>query len=105
MPKKLDNFDFPHGGRKGIDFDWNSILDGGIWQLTQGADFKEDPKTFVGAASRQANQRNLRVKRLIEGKVLTLQAVPKGTNDSEPEPEPEPEPVAAATTTRRRSGK
>lgn len=79
MPKTLDKFDFPHGGRKGIEYDWDSILDGRIYQLEQGKDFAVEPKTFVGAVARQANERNLRVKRQIDGKVLVLQAVPKGT--------------------------
>lgn len=77
MPKKLSTFDFPHGGRKGIEFDWDSILDGAIWQLEQGKDFQATPKQFVGAVARQANSKNLRVKRQIDGKVLTMQAVPK----------------------------
>lgn len=79
MPKVLDTFEFPHGGRKGIEYDWDSILTGKIYQLVQGTDFQEDPKTFVGAVARQANARNLRVKRQIDGKTVVLQAVPKGT--------------------------
>ena len=83
MPKTLDSFDFPHGGRKGIEYDWDSILDGRIYQLEQGKDFTAEPKTFVGAVARAANSRNLRVKRQIDGKVLVLQAVPKGTATAE----------------------
>lgn len=82
MPKTLDSFEFPHGGRKGIEYDWDSILDGKIYQLEQGKDFKEEPKTFVGAVARAANSRNLRVKRQIDGKVLVLQAVAKGTAET-----------------------
>lgn len=77
MPKKLDTFEFPHGGRKGIEFDWDSILDGSIWQLEQGKDFTAPTKQFVGAVARQANAKGLRVKRQIDGKTLTLQAVAK----------------------------
>lgn len=83
MAKSLKTFDFPHGGRKGIVYDWASILDGSIWQLTQGEDFDVDPKTFVGAVARAANPLNLRVKRQIDGKTLTLQAVPKGSATAE----------------------
>lgn len=79
MPKTLDSFDFPHGGRKGVEYDWDSILDGKIYQLEQGKDFEVEPKTFIGAVARQANARNMRVKRQIDKKVLVLQAVPKGT--------------------------
>lgn len=80
-PKTLDSFQFPHGGRKGIEYEWDSLLDGKIYQLEQGKDFPADvtPKTFIGAVARQASAKNLRVKRQIEGKVLVLQAVPKAT--------------------------
>lgn len=79
MPKNLKTFDFPHGGRKGIVYDWETLLDGNIWQLEQGPDFDVDPKTFVGALARAANAKNMRVKRLIDGKTLTVQAVEKST--------------------------
>lgn len=82
MPKTLKTFDFPHGGRKGIVYDWDSILDGSIWQLEQGTDFDADPKTFVGAVARAANAKNMRVKRQIDGKTLVLQAVPKGNSNT-----------------------
>lgn len=84
MAKALDTFEFPHGGRKGIEFNWDSILDGKIWQLEQGKDFTADPKTFIGAVARQANSRNLRVKRQITGKVIVLQAVPKTVTEQAP---------------------
>lgn len=78
-PKVLDSFDFPHGGRKGIEYDWASILDGKIYQLVQGTDFDAEPKTFIGAVARAANLQGKRVKRQIDGKTIVLQAVPKGT--------------------------
>lgn len=79
MPKVLAKFEFPHGGRKGLDYDWDSILDGKIYQLVQGTDFQVEPKTFVGAVARAANEKGMRVKRQIDGKTLVLQAVPKAT--------------------------
>jgi hypothetical protein len=93
MAKALATFEFPHGGRKGIEYDWDSILDGKIWSLTQGEDFDNDvtAKTFVGAVARQANTRELRVKRDIskDGKTVVLQAVPKGATPATPAtPEP-----------------
>lgn len=88
MPKVLDTFEFPHGGRKGIEYDWDSILTGKIYQLVQGTDFNEDPKTFVGAVARQANARNMRVKRQIDGKTVVLQAVAKATAVAAPAPAP-----------------
>jgi hypothetical protein len=77
MPKVLAKFEFPHGGRKGIEYDWDSILDGKIYQLVQGTDFDVEPKTFVGAVARAANEKGMRVKRQIDGKTLVLQAVAK----------------------------
>lgn len=94
MAKALDTFEFPHGGRKGIEYDWDSILDGKIWQLEQGKDFAADPKTFIGAVARQANVKNLRVKRQIDGKVIVLQAVPKNVTAPVAET-PAPAPAAA----------
>lgn len=82
MPKQLKqgSVDFPHGGRKGIVYDWPTLLDGNIWQLEQGSDFDADPKTFIGALARAANAQNMRVKRLIDGKTITVQAVQKGNS-------------------------
>lgn len=89
MAKALETFEFPHGGRKGIEFNWDSILDGKIWSLTQGEDFTAEPKTFIGAVARQANLKNLRVKRQIDGKTIVLQAVPKATTPAAPAAEVE----------------
>lgn len=95
MPKALETFNFPHGGRKGIEFDWDSILDGKIWQLEQGTDFDADPKTFIGAVARAANLKNLRVKRQIDGKTIVLQAVPKNTTAEAPVEAPAEAPKTA----------
>ena len=63
MPKVLETFEFPHGGRKGMEFDFDSLLDGNIYQLERGADFDMETSadTFLGALSRYANKKNLRV--------------------------------------------
>lgn len=84
MPKVLDQFEFPHGGRKGIEYDWNSLLDGRIYSMEQGKDFAPDvtPKTFVGALARVASAKGFRVKRQIDGKTLVLQAVAKATAET-----------------------
>jgi len=114
VAKVVENHQFPHGGRKGLVYDWMSLLDGKQYMLTQGEDFPPDvtPKTFVGALARFANNLDpkLRVKRDIQGKDLYVQGVPQGgTNgdepDADPEPEPEPEPAPATTPTRRRGSK
>lgn len=63
MAKVLDTFEFPHGGRKGLDFDFEPYMDGRIHQLEKGVDFAPDvtAETFLGALSRYANSQNLRV--------------------------------------------
>lgn len=63
MAKVLDTFEFPHGGRKGLDYDFDALLDGQIHQLEKGVDFDMDVSadTFLGSLSRYANSKNLRV--------------------------------------------
>lgn len=87
MPKKLDSFVFPHGGRKGLDFDFSAILDGSVWQLEQGKDWTDasyDCKKFANAAARVANQMTppKRVRRHIDGKIVTIQAVPQASTET-----------------------
>lgn len=81
MAKVLDTFEFPHGGRKGLDFDFDPLLDGQIHQLEKGVDFDMETTadTFLGALSRAANAKNLRVnKHVSEDKnTVTIRARPK----------------------------
>lgn len=67
MPRKLDTYEFPHGGRKGMDFNFEELCDGSIWQLEKGVDWdagEETPRSaesFLGALSRYANEKGMRV--------------------------------------------
>jgi len=86
MPRVLDTFEFPHGGRKGMEYDFESLCDGQIYQLDTGVDFPNDgdtptasAETFLGALSRYANKKGLRVRKDIseDGMVVTVNVNPK----------------------------
>lgn len=95
MAKTLDTFEFPHGGRKGMDVDFTPYLDGQIYQLEKGVDWPIEitADTFLGSLSRAANAKNLRVnKHVSEDKnVVTIRARPKKEKVAE-----EDKPKAAA---------
>lgn len=90
MGKVLDTFEFPHGGRKGMDVDFDQWLDGQIHQLEKGVDWDMETTadTFLGALSRAANAKNLRVNKHVsdDKNVVTIRARPKkekpATDDS-----------------------
>jgi flagellar basal body rod protein FlgB len=81
MAKQLDSFEFPHGGRKPMEFDFDGLLDGNIYQLERGIDFDMDTtaETFLGALSRYANKRELRVNKHTseDGNTVTVRIRPK----------------------------
>jgi len=87
MPKKLDTFEFPHGGRKGLDYDFAPLCDGSIWELERGVDFpiETTADTFLGALSRYANQRNLRVSKHVsdDKNTVTVRVKPKKEKKTE----------------------
>lgn len=91
MPKVLDVFEFPHGGRKGLEYDFNSLLDGQIYQLTVGDGKNDDiptdvtPETFLGALSRFANAKGMRVNKHVseDGKTVTIRVRPKTVKPEE----------------------
>lgn len=90
MPKVLDTFEFPHGGRKGLDYDFDNLLDGQIYQLERGVDFDMETTadTFLGALSRYANARSLRVSKHIsdDKNTVTVRVKPKKEKKVKPEP-------------------
>jgi len=85
MPRKLDTFEFPHGGRKGMDFNFEELCDGSIWELEKGVDWdagSDEPRsaeTFLGALSRYANSKDMRVNKHVsnDGNVITIRVRPK----------------------------
>jgi hypothetical protein len=81
MAKTLATFEFPHGGRKGMEIDFSEWLDGQIWVLEKGVDWDMETSadTFLGALSSAANAKNLRVNKSVnEAKTeVTIRARPK----------------------------
>jgi hypothetical protein len=71
MPTKLDTFPtYPSQARH----DWTELLNGDIWQLRRGEDFKGKPKTFIQNARSQARRRGGTVRtRLLDEETLVLQ--------------------------------
>lgn len=106
MPKKLDTFEYPHGGRKGMDVDFRDLtgdgtvdlLDGSNWQLERGVDWPMEitADTFLGGLSRAANAQGLRVnKHVSEDKnTVTIRCRPKKTK-TEAEETPKPKTASA----------
>lgn len=99
MAKVLDTFEFPHGGRKGLDYDFEPLLDGQIHQLEKGVDFDMETTadTFLGALSRAANAKNLRVNKHVsdDKNVVTIRARPKKEKVIKPETADTPKPARA----------
>ncbi len=104
MPKVIDTFEFPHGGRKGLDYDFDSLMDGQIYQLTVGDGRNDDipsdvsPESFLGSLSRYANQKGMRVNKHVseDKKVVTIRVRPKTVKQEVTESEAaEAEAVAA----------
>ena len=53
---------------------WDKWLDGQVWRLEHGDDFRAKPRTFVANARLQAKRRGGRVRtRLLDGEVVVLQ--------------------------------
>jgi len=90
MPKVLDTFEFPHGGRKGLEYDFAGLMDGQIYQLSVGDKANDDipsdvsPDTFLGALSRYANAQGMRVNKHIseDKKTVTIRVRPKTVKET-----------------------
>ena len=76
MAKQLESFAFT-GRSNSATYDWKLFLNGKVWQLVQGEDFKCKVTTFATMARKQARIANLSLRTSTEGKTFTLQAVPK----------------------------
>jgi len=64
MPEILDTHDFPHGGRKGLEYDFEPFMDGqnykfSIEEIIEAGSASAD--AFLGTLSRYANSQNMRV--------------------------------------------
>jgi hypothetical protein len=85
--KKLRQFDFVQSSRSR--YDWPKLLDGSIYQLESGKDFKCKPATLVALAARKAQGLGLRLKTAKVDGGLVIQAdklakAVSNSKDSEP---------------------
>jgi hypothetical protein len=71
MASKIESFDFSSSNAK---YDWTSWLDGDIWQLVQGVDFKVKMSSMRAIVNGRAGARELKVHTSVDGKTLTIQA-------------------------------
>ena len=75
--KTLKKFDFQVGGRQESQYDWEKMLDGGIYELEEGKDFTCKSSTFVVMAKIRAGARGQEIKTAkVEGGVV-VQATSK----------------------------
>lgn len=103
MASALAEFTFSGGvaQNKGT-HDWDSLLDGQIWQLTAGTDYNCKTSTFASLARNQAKKKKLGLRtNKVEGGIV-IQAVPMDEGDQEPgegetAPVVPPEPPAPPT--------
>jgi hypothetical protein len=80
---------FPHGGRKGLEFDFAAVCDGDLWNITQSEWWNGEGKeitaeTFLGSLSRYANANGLRVNKnpAADGKSVLVRARPKKVGEA-----------------------
>lgn len=73
--EKLKKFEFPAFGAEST-YDWEKLLDGGIYKLTSGEDFNCKPVTFGSLCRGQAGKRHKTVKisTVDEGNAVVMQA-------------------------------
>ena len=67
-------FKFPRNAGGNAKYDWDTILNGKTWELTQGEDFEMEPRTFVAHCHGTAKRRDKRVRTHSHGKVVVVQA-------------------------------
>lgn len=59
MAKKLKTFPLPP---KGVRIDWESLIDGSVYELTKGVDFSSEIETARSSAFQAARNRGLKVR-------------------------------------------
>ena len=74
MAAVLKNFKFPQLEAK---LPWDKWLDGRIWQLTQGVDFKIKLDSFQQKAFQVAGKKGGKLRTNIRGNSVVLQFTPK----------------------------
>lgn len=75
MATKLDSFEFGRT-REGVKHPWNEWLNGDIWKLVRGVDFKPTVANFRNAAYVEGKRRNLKVNTAqVDETTLVIQAI------------------------------
>ena len=72
--KELNHYRFPNKGGSKAKYDWDTILNGKTWRLTQGEDYKPEPRTFVAHVHGTAKRKGLKVHTHIDGKSIVVRA-------------------------------
>jgi hypothetical protein len=65
-------FKFPRNTGGNSKYDWDSILNGKTWELTQGEDFEMEPRTFVAHCHGTAKRRGVKVRTHTNQKTRTV---------------------------------
>lgn len=71
MAKKLD--EFPRQSRNSK-YDWDTWLNGEVWELTRGEDFDIGMASFRSVAFREARLRKVKLRTTVRGGKFILQA-------------------------------
>lgn len=70
--KEVKDFAFEDSSRN--KYDWDTILNGKVWKLEKGKDFKCSTKSMAALAKMTAKSRNINVKMQIDGEDVVLKA-------------------------------
>jgi hypothetical protein len=54
-------------------YPWDQLMDGSVWKLSVGSDFRGKPRTFIAAARAQAKRRGGSVRTRLLGDDVVLQ--------------------------------
>ena len=60
--QEVSHFRFPTNTGGKSKYDWDTILNGKTWELTQGEDFEMNPRTFVAHVHGTAKRRGLKAR-------------------------------------------
>jgi hypothetical protein len=121
--EKLTSYTFNESNAKKSEYDWDTLLDGGIYKLVSGEDFKCKPGSFRTIATNAAKKlgKGVRINKVEGGLVIQAYPLPAEevaeptepteensapTDEPKPEPEsppaPEPPPAEAPKPHRKR---
>jgi len=75
MAERLKQFPTAHAGvNGGRRYPWDLYLDGSVWRLAQGRDYTCRGKSIVSQANKMGRMRGLRVRTVVEGDTVVIQA-------------------------------